>query len=95
MNEAMDWAAQAGQLDRSVVALIGEKGIEPTGEAIANVNPADGSPRLRYHASSPAEVDQAVKSARDTRGGGAWWGMPAAARRDRLLKLADSNISSS
>jgi acyl-CoA reductase-like NAD-dependent aldehyde dehydrogenase len=91
MNDdpGVDWAALAANADRSVAPRIGGKVEAATGNRIELIDPADGSGGLDYAAASETQVDAAVQSARKPSAGAQWWSMPAMARRDCLLKLAD------
>ncbi|MDH5617636.1 MAG: aldehyde dehydrogenase family protein [Gammaproteobacteria bacterium] len=85
----IDWAAEAAATERSTRVFIGASDQEPNGTRIKLQNPADGQAGLDYRGSSERQIDEAVKVARDSQGGGRWWNMPAAARRACLVRLSE------
>ncbi|SNQ49910.1 NAD/NADP-dependent betaine aldehyde dehydrogenase [Frankia canadensis] len=67
--------------------LIGDKIVHSASGGIhQHIYAATGSPTVEVPVAGPAEIDQAVTSARAAFG--AWRAMPASARRDALLRLA-------
>ena len=89
-DNAVDWATIAERVDRSASPRIGGRTEQPTGGPIVLPDPADGSDGLSYTAAGEADVDAAVRAASDPSGGGQWQSLPAVARRECLLKLADA-----
>ena len=89
MNKDIDWTARSADADRRVNVLIGGEPQEPEGPDVENIDPADGNSRHSYRGADDRQVDLAVGTARDPSAGAMWWTMPAVARRNCLLKLAD------
>jgi acyl-CoA reductase-like NAD-dependent aldehyde dehydrogenase len=66
--------------------LIGDQWItEGSGGEFVHVNPTTGRPHPPIPLGGPAEFDRAVQAARAAQP--VWWGMPADARRDAMLRL--------
>lgn len=84
-----DWSIKAQALDRSVALRIASETVQPAGNEVNTIDPADGSGGLRYRGADAAQADRAIAVARDPGGGARWWSMPEAARRGCLIALAD------
>lgn len=61
-----------------------------SGKTLDVINPATGEVFARAAAGEAADVDLAVKAAREAFDNGPWSGLPPFARRNLLLKLADA-----
>jgi acyl-CoA reductase-like NAD-dependent aldehyde dehydrogenase len=67
--------------------LIGDEWIDKgSGGEFIHVNPSTGRPHPPIPLGGTEEIDRAVKAARSAQR--VWWGMPADARRDAMLRLA-------
>src|SRR6185312_1650241 len=61
-------------------------------EFFDNINPATETSLGRIPAGSPADIDEAVRVARQAFEDGRWSGLPAVKRAEILMKLADLMI---
>ena len=84
MQETM---AEAEEMLRPGRMLIGDEWVsEGSGGEFIHINPSTGRPHPPIPLGGAAEVDRAVAAARPAQR--IWWGMPADARRDAMLRLA-------
>ncbi len=91
MNKIVkDWAQSAAKLSLRRHHFIDGKSIpSASGETFAVVNPATGKELVRTASGDGADVDRAVRSARQAFEDGRWSRLDPADRKRRLLKLAE------
>jgi len=79
--------AQAEEMLRPGRMLIGDEWLaKGSGGEYVHINPSTGQAHPPIPFAGPAEIDRAVAAAQAAQP--VWWGMPADARRDALLRLA-------
>ena len=85
-----DWTKAAGTLRFPDKAFIGGRAVDAlSGETFDCINPATGSLLAKVSACGEADVDRAVRSAREAFEDGRWSRKSPAERKAVLLKLAD------
>ena len=90
MAAAVDWRAQAKELDFRAQAFIGGKYVSAAdGETFEDISPIDGKLLARVAACNKEDVDRAVKAARAAFNKGAWSDAPPRQRKRTLQKFAD------
>ena len=90
MAAAVDWHAQAKELDFRAQAFIGGKYVSAAdGETFEDISPIDGKLLARVAACDKEDVDRAVKAARAAFNKGAWSDAPPRQRKRTLQKFAD------
>jgi acyl-CoA reductase-like NAD-dependent aldehyde dehydrogenase len=90
MAAAVDWRAQAKELDFRSQAFIGGKYVPAaSGETFENISPIDGKLLARVAAGDTEDIDQAVKAARAAFNKGVWSDAPPRQRKRTLQKFAD------
>lgn len=90
MNVHTDFHAQAAKLKFESRAFIGGKFVNAvSGETFDTVNPATGKVIAKVVAGTEADVNVAVRSARESFEKGSWSGMTPRERKKILLRFAD------
>ncbi len=88
--ELIDWQQRAQQQGFIDQALIGGRRVAAqSGATFASINPATGKLLANVAACGAAEVDLAVRAARQAYENGSWWQRAPTERKQVLLKLAD------
>src|SRR5262245_36906607 len=85
-----DWVQSAAAVRWSVHPFIGGRyRAASTEQTFENVNPATEATRCRVSVGSAADVDEAVRAARQSFEDGRWSGLPPTKRAEVLNRLAD------
>lgn len=86
----LNWSERARSVRWHVQPFIdGDYQIPASEESYQRVNPATEAPLYRHPSGGPADVDNAVRSARKRFNDGCWSDLAASRRGEILLKLAD------